>query len=243
MEMKVWVEPLKRIIRIHEERLVNSLLKDTRQFSRRRYARTRANVDREGFVVELADFEPDDCRYRSGVDVYLYAVSLMEKMCVSRRGRANVIVSDVGDDEHRIAHLFVYSIFGLAKRERGYMSPLGQHGRSYYARECVVLYRRQLLGIVKYLVEKDVARYVSNDLFHCFLSVFGNYQNWVVGRTHATYDAHEEYMPFYGDVLSNLAELLSLIEKEMTPTHEGEYVVCCYAPFCPIAGRVDRFFS
>ena len=101
-----------------------------------------------------------------------------------------------------------------------------------------MLYRRFLLGVVKYFVDKDLVRFVPTVVFDKFLKVFGNYCNWIPCRTGTpVFDLHCEHTPFLGYVLSDLAGLLICIEKELK---EDTYTVCCSDP-CGIAGPVNRY--
>ena len=235
---KMSLERFRTIILWHEGFLVRQIMNDNRDYAPERYARVRLNIDEDGFILGIGEYEPEDAAYRGGEDAYVWAVQEMEKMC--RLGR-DPLDRLCRNNVHCIEHLFVYDIFGLARRETGFVSPIVVRGHAYYARERAALYRRFLLGVVKYFVEKDLVRFVPVVVFDRFLKVFGCYENWIPGRMSTpVFSCHSEHVPFLGCVLLSLAGLFCVIEKEMKEDTLDTFTVCCHDP-CTIAGSVGRY--
>ena len=238
------------IVATNEADMIKKISDDTREYGIWRYGRVRVNVDGDGFVRNLGNFHHYEDEYRMGRDAYLLAAEMMEEMCMWR------VPSVLSQKEmcccrrlqstammyHIVQHVFDCNIFDLVEKEGGYLLATLVRGYVYPTRIRIKLYRRFLLGLVKYFVDKNVVQYLPDVVFDRFLAVFGNYVNWIPGRVaHPIFSNHAYPMPLYEDILLNLSGLVMSVKKEMYDFGADPDTLCSDDP-CFVAGEVNRYF-
>ena len=244
------LEHFPKIVCRHEMKLVLALKSDTRSYAARKHARTRVNLDADGFVLRISEQQPENLAYRFGEDAYVLAVKEMEKVCcLSPSWPPTPLPLRTRHSRHCFGHIFAYDVITLAHRECGYVSPLIIYGSVFYVRVRITIYRRFLFGLVKYLRDEDLVRFMSVPLFEEFMKVFGCFENWIPGKVlgYAILNLDQlwkEYVPFLGSQAAILAHLIVSFEKEMDDWifDDRPRVTCDINP-CPVEHKIDRYLN
>ena len=246
------LERFRDVVASHEELMVKGMFEDVRIYDNCRYGRVRVNIygDRDGdiFVRNCDDFLPEEVGYNWGKDAYVLAVKVGEEMavwrvpetmsrkemCCRRRVQSTALM------HHVVQHVFDFDIFDLVEKEHNVVLPIIVRGEVYHTDTRINLYRRFLFGLAKYLVDRNVVQYLTDALFDRFLAVFGNLNNWISGRRGILiFSYRSDHMPFFGDILSNLAGLLSFFRAEVEDVTAD---MKCRNDPCLMVGDLSRYF-
>lgn len=215
------LDRFRAIVTKNEEAMVKAMFDDKRTYGFGRFGRTRCVLGSNGLVTDITDFHPYDEEYHMGEDAYKLVIQYMEAMCHLRVPDANTLSRRVQSKtmmSHIFQHVLDCDVFELLKKETNLVLPttlLYSTGLEvFYTAERIAIYRSFLLGVVCYFMDKNIVQYLSDVVFDGFLEVFGNYVNWIPGRSGNFYFNLHNHVPFYGNILTNLSSLLCKMKAE-----------------------------